>query len=451
MRAGIYCRISQDRSGEEAGVTRQLEDCRELVARTGWELVDTYIDNDISAAKGKTRPEYRRMLADLTAGTINAIVVWNTDRLYRKITDLEELLTAIEKNDVTLRSVRAGEFDLGTGTGRMLARIMVSVAQGEGDMKSERWRRSVRQRREQGLVHNFGPRLFGYHRDGSINPDEADTIRWAAAALIEGESARSITRKLNNLGIRTTLGNSFSLRGLNAVMQNRRLTGASMLNGDVVGIGQWEPILDEETFEQVQAIYTVRRTNTPRAPRVALLVGLIHCGLEDCGAPLSSARRNDGTRIYRCAKKDTGEGCARIAIRAQETEQYVEGIAQQWLEDQRVRDRVAQIAAATGGAVAEVLELETRLRELEQQLDEPGVPVASITRAMQRTQERINKLHASGAAAPIPQLPAPGNWPTDLARRAQLVRIAVNRIDIHPVTVRGRNTFDYDRIHITPN
>ncbi|HYZ02002.1 MAG TPA: recombinase family protein, partial [Candidatus Binatia bacterium] len=60
MVAGIYTRISMDRVGGGLGVERQEQDCRELCGRRGWEVAETYRDNDISAYSGKKRPAYRR-------------------------------------------------------------------------------------------------------------------------------------------------------------------------------------------------------------------------------------------------------------------------------------------------------------------------------------------------------------------------------------------------------
>ncbi len=57
----IYARISQDRTGEELGVKRQLADCRTEAERRGWTVADEYVDDDISAYSGKQRPEYERM------------------------------------------------------------------------------------------------------------------------------------------------------------------------------------------------------------------------------------------------------------------------------------------------------------------------------------------------------------------------------------------------------
>lgn len=94
IQAAIYLRISQDATGEQAGVTRQHEDCIELIEGQGWSLFRVYTDNDTSAYK--KRPGYQAMLEDIRSGQIDAIVAWHPDRLYRKLADLEGLISAIE-------------------------------------------------------------------------------------------------------------------------------------------------------------------------------------------------------------------------------------------------------------------------------------------------------------------------------------------------------------------
>ena len=117
MRAGIYVRISRDVGGEGLGVARQEEDCEALAERLGWEAVETYIDNDISATSGKTRPAYTKLLADLDSGHIEAIVAWHPDRLYRRAVDLGGLVDACKRNDARVATVNAGEVDLTSPTG----------------------------------------------------------------------------------------------------------------------------------------------------------------------------------------------------------------------------------------------------------------------------------------------------------------------------------------------
>src|SRR6516164_6637091 len=126
--AGIYLRISDDRLGEGAGVARQLVDCRALAERKGWPIVDVYEDNDVSAYRGKPRPEYRRMLADLSAGLLDAVVVWDLDRLFRQPRELEAFLDVCDAAGVTNLATVTGDVDLGTHDGRFTARILGAVA-----------------------------------------------------------------------------------------------------------------------------------------------------------------------------------------------------------------------------------------------------------------------------------------------------------------------------------
>jgi site-specific DNA recombinase len=84
VRAGVYCRISRDWDGEGRGVARQEADCLVIAARRGWTVVDRYIDNDVGASghsKKRKREEYDRLLADIQAGRIDAMVIWMEDRL----------------------------------------------------------------------------------------------------------------------------------------------------------------------------------------------------------------------------------------------------------------------------------------------------------------------------------------------------------------------------------
>ncbi len=450
MRACIYARISLDKTGEELGVDRQLEDCRAMVDRLGWTLVETYIDNDISATTGKARPEYDRMLQAIRDGELDAIVAWHTDRMYRKLPDLEGLITAIDKANIVVRTVKMGEFDLSTATARMLARILASVSTAEGELKSERYRRSIRQRREAGAPPKSGPRLFGYLHDGSIVEDEARVIRWLAESLIEGEPVNELLWRLGATGIKTTLGNDWGDQTLRRLMANPRLAGHATHKGDVVGVGQWEPILDDATFQQVQASLSRRASKYVARPRVALLAGLIYCAR--CGAAMGSARRArrgaeaQGARVYRCLRQPGRMGCGGVTGDAVSIETIVEAYAGERLQDPKVRTELAALSASSGNRTAEIIALEDRLVELERELDSPGVPVAAITRAMDRTKQRVESLLGELALTPG-TLPATGEWPESLARRVRLVRTVVDGVILRP-RLRGGNTFDERRVII---
>ena len=82
VRAAIYLRISLDREMDGLAIDRQREDCEKLAQFRGWEIVETYVDQSISASdKTKKRPAYLRMVADYEAGLLDAIVCYDLDRL----------------------------------------------------------------------------------------------------------------------------------------------------------------------------------------------------------------------------------------------------------------------------------------------------------------------------------------------------------------------------------
>jgi len=151
MRAAIYAGISSDRDGESLGVERQLTDCRKLCAQRGWETSGDYVDNDISAAKpGKKRPEHERLMADIRPGKLDAVVVWDVDRLYRQPRELEPFVDACEA--VGLRSLASvgGDMDLNDESALFMLRMRVNMAAMEIAKLRKRMRRQKQERAEKG-------------------------------------------------------------------------------------------------------------------------------------------------------------------------------------------------------------------------------------------------------------------------------------------------------------
>ncbi|CAN5406655.1 hypothetical protein BH10ACT2_BH10ACT2_24240 [soil metagenome] len=129
--AAIYAGISSDQDGTALGVTRQLEDCRALAKKLGWTVADEYVDNDISAYTVKERPAYQRMLGDVAAGDRDAVIAYHLDRLTRRPIELEHFVEVATTANVTVRFVSGGDFDLVSGDGLMVMRMLAAVAAGE--------------------------------------------------------------------------------------------------------------------------------------------------------------------------------------------------------------------------------------------------------------------------------------------------------------------------------
>ena len=107
MRAAVYTRISQDATGQRAGVTRQLEDCEALADRLGWEVTHRYGDNDLSASSDGTRPGFEAMLKAMADSEFGGVICWHPDRLLRSTKDLERLIDIANGGRVQLRTVNA--------------------------------------------------------------------------------------------------------------------------------------------------------------------------------------------------------------------------------------------------------------------------------------------------------------------------------------------------------
>lgn len=461
MRAAIYLRISQDRTGDAAGVNRQREDCEALAAEHGWEVAEIYTDNDRSATTGKPRPEFARMLADIEAGRIGAVVAWHTDRMYRKLADLERIIPTFEQHKVIVRTCRSGELDLSTPTGRMLARILGSVASHEGEQKADRWRRSYRQRRGAGRWMGSGPRTFGYNRDGTIRENEADAIRQAATDILQGVGMQSICRAWTDAGYRSTRGGVWAPTTLRQLLSNPRLAGLATENGEIVGPaatpaeGGWLPILDRGTWERLCALIAARKDGHARSPARSLLSGVAVCGFPvdgaACGNPLT--RGATSIPVYQC--RTSTWSSRHVTVSALPLERLTEAAARKALRVPKVQ---ALLAAQRSNGDAEriteqIADIEARIRDLESALGEAGgrMSAQSLRRAIDDLGDRLvaNRHRLAAIAHVAIPVDIDADWPTDLERRAALIRVVVAKVWVDPAKKRGAR-FDPSRIRIDP-
>lgn len=317
-RAYVYCRLSQDRTGAGVVVERQERECRDLAASLGWDVVRVYVDNDVSAYRKKPRPQYQALLAAVEAGEVDAVLAWHTDRLHRSPRELEDWVDACEPRGVVTRTVRAGELDLATASGRMVARQLGAVARYESEQTAARTRAGKADAASRG-AWSGGQRIYGYEfvplserkpGDSALRvvSSEAEVVQDAARRVLAGESLRSIARALNKAARTTTTGKPWSGSALRKVLVRPATAGLRGSAGEVIGRGQWEPLLDEDQWRGVVALVTdpARRT-TDRYARTYLGSGLYVCAV--CGGRLTgntTAGGGGSTRrpAYRCRAAD---------------------------------------------------------------------------------------------------------------------------------------------------
>lgn len=298
MRAFVYTRQSLDRTGGGAAVDRQREDCRKLCAERGWDIVQEFTDNDVSASSGKPRPAYLRMLEAVERREAEVLVAWHVDRLTRKITDLEHLIVVAERTGLRIVTVN-GDLDLSNDSGRLVGRILASVARGEVERKGARQRRAQQQAAQQGRPAG-GRRAFGYGSNGTtVRELEARAVRTAYGKLLEGGSLKGIARTWNDAGLLTTAGNLWTHSTVRNTLKNPRYAGLRAYRGQVVGPATWPGLVDEDTHAAALALLALpERRTTATTARKYLLPALALCGA--CGGDMATGHTRHGRRVYVC-------------------------------------------------------------------------------------------------------------------------------------------------------
>jgi DNA invertase Pin-like site-specific DNA recombinase len=456
-RCWLYLRISEDRTGQEAGVDRQEAECRAMADQQGWEVIDVLTDNDVSAFSGKRRPGYERLLGLIEQGEVDAIVAWHPDRLYRRSADLVRLVDAIDRQQLQVRTVRAGLVDLTTATGRFQARIVGAAAEYESELKGERVAASHRQRAAAGLSHG-GPRPYGYDlvpgQPGHLVllPDEAAVIIEAAQRVLAGESIRGVCLDFTRRGIPTVRGGPWRPKALADMLRSPRIAGLRPIAGEPGGPATWDPIVDRATWERVRAMLT----NPPRGrqPRRHLLAGTLYCGR--CGARLYSNWRarvtQDGTKTlrpgYQCRPEEPG-ACGRLQVVGEPLEAMV---VEAVLTALRGADVGALRADAEHAVATLVADDEAMLAELSADMAARRITRAEWLSARAVVDERL-KANRQRLARNRPSIldelgdPVAG-WATlSFEQRRALIAMLISRVVIAPNPNRGA-VFQPDRVTI---
>ena len=234
-RVALYLRVSLDSQGDRLAVDRQREDCLTIAADRGWEVVDEYVDNSISASdKAKQRPAYDKLVKDFGAGRFDALVCYDLDRLTRQPRQLEDWIDAAEERGLLLVTAN-GEADLTTDGGRLFARIKASVARAEVERKSARQRRALQQRADKGRPP-LGVRLTGYTKGtGELVESEAEVVAALFARFAAGDSLRGIAAWLNTQPLEPRHGKEWTPSTVRTMLTNPRYAGRAVYDGKPTG------------------------------------------------------------------------------------------------------------------------------------------------------------------------------------------------------------------------
>lgn len=348
VRAAVYCRKSTDENlhSDFNSLDAQREACLAYITSMkseGWmALEQTYED---AAVSGGTvdRPALKQMLTDIESGMIDAVVVVKLDRLSRSLSQFLQLMEFMEDYNVAFCAVTQ-QINTASSAGRLLVNVLMSFAQFEREIGSERTREKVQAARKKGRYIGGHPPL-GYDVDPAthqltVNRREAEIVRELFHLYLERRSLLEVVKEVNARGwtkkswqnSRGVYRNGSPLDKvyLQRLIVNPLYIGRVKLHGNTYD-GLQEAIIDDVTFARVQQLLANNRNGRSIGPgtrnkHAALLGSLIKCGV--CGKAMAHSYAKRGSRLfryYRCttAQKVGRDACPAPNLAAAEIEEFV--------------------------------------------------------------------------------------------------------------------------------
>jgi site-specific DNA recombinase len=476
---GLYARISLDRR-DKTSVERQLEIAIAYAQEHRLPYV-VFIDRGKSASrKGVVRRDYNAALDTIRARRLKRLVAYKIDRLYRQVEELMEVIKIADggRVPVTLIGVDDEEvFDLTTGRGCDQAIGRVLEAQKESRRISERVGTERRKARERGLPAP-GVRAFGWKNKTEHDEHEATLLHDAFIAMTRGESVTAIARRWNAAGVTTVRGNRWDHTALKRALSNPRNAGR-LVHGETVFDSKGNqtrvvelvnttvlpPIIDGQTFDDVQALLAERSQPLLNPRRRAMLTGIVRC--ERCQRAMVRTRRSDGSPLYRCRPTMRGTKACNTTINAESLDAFTEDALFAWLDNPKFESILAARRHKGSRRVSlqdELAKLKRRhdamrkamhAGEYDDDMDSYHKDIRDLGRLIRAAEDELTTVLPLDSAA---RWAGKGRelkamWESDELdddQRRAIIKDAFDRVTIHPPTRRGPR-FDPDRVDFGPD
>lgn len=347
VRCAIYTRKSTEEGLDQAfnSLDAQRESAEAFVAsmkHEGWVCLPGRYDDGGYTGGNMDRPALKRLLAAIEAGQVDALVVYKVDRLSRSLLDFARLMETLEKHRVSFVSVTQ-HFNTTHSMGRLTLNILLSFAQFEREIISERTRDKIAATRRKGKWSGGMP-VLGYDVDPQggrllVNEDEAAHVRAIFALYLEQQSLIETVKVLHQRGWRTKRwitregrergGKPFHKTRLLGLLANVLYLGKTTLKQEIFQ-GEHPALVDAEVFRRVQVLLhrNARSGGSYVRNRYgALLRGLLRCAPCGC-AMVHTYTVKDAHKRYRyyvClnAQRRGWQSCPSKSIPALEIERFV--------------------------------------------------------------------------------------------------------------------------------
>lgn len=268
VNCAVYVRKSTEKGLElEFNSLHNQEDaCRSYImsqAFNNWEYFKTYTDGGISGGTME-RPALKQMLEDIRQGLIQTVVVYKVDRLSRSIMDFHNMMKEFDKHGCNFVSITQA-FDTSTSMGKLTLNMLLSFAQFEREVSSERVCDKIRASKAKGLWTGGIPKLGYDIKDKKlvINPVEAEQVRCIFEGYLQCGSLAELERFAEIKGFKHKGwmtnkgkhkgGKPFKTSALHRLLHEKLYLG--MIENKRTGQafkGQHEAIISKELWEKVQ-------------------------------------------------------------------------------------------------------------------------------------------------------------------------------------------------------
>src|SRR5690349_10180541 len=354
VRCAIYTRKSSEEGLEQEfnSLQAQREACEAFIESQrpeGWVCLRVaYDDGGFSGAR-MDRPALQRLLADLTAGRVDTIVVYKIDRLTRSLADFAKIVEILDARGASFVSVTQ-QFNTTTSMGRLTLNVLLSFAQFEREVIGERIRDKIAASKKKGMWMGGVPPL-GYRaqdRKLVIAEGEAEIVRAIFRRYAELRSVRLLKDELEARGIKSKswtsaagrlIGDKPFSRGALYLMLQNRLYRHEIVHKGQFHPGEHPPIIDPLLWDAVQGQLgsnTAARNSAIRTRPPSLLAGILFDGDGNRMTPTHAIKKRTRYGYYvsrPLVTEDQTEPSPGLRIPAGEIEQLVIRRMRQWLVD----------------------------------------------------------------------------------------------------------------------
>jgi site-specific DNA recombinase len=404
IRCAIYTRKSTEEGLEQEfnSLDAQRESAESYITsmrHEGWQLVPKSYDDGGFTGGNMERPALHRLLEDIEAGKIDCVVVYKVDRLSRSLMDFARMMNVFEKHSVSFVSVTQ-QFNTASSMGRLVLNVLLSFAQFEREMISERVRDKIAASRRKGKYVGGQP-ILGYNVENTkliVDETEADQVRQIFELYLEHQAMLPVVTELNRRGWLTKRwvtrkgiergAKPFTKNSLHNLLTNIVYIG-KIRHKENVYEGEHEGIVPEKLFERTRK--TLKRNSRSGGSAVrnkhgALLRGILRC--ECCDAAMSHTYTSKGSRQYRyyvCgrARQRGWDECPSPSIPAGEIEQFVVAQIREIGSDPELIREVT--AKACEQASAEILKLQQERQTLLKQIRTDWEQIESLAASCDTT------------------------------------------------------------------